>query len=80
MNYRKKLSARTQSQQEQQTQAHEQTQAAAREFHTVEELLRHDALRTPVPPGIASRLQESLAQSGPAPRPWWRRWLRGSNS
>ena len=37
----------------------------------VEEMLRHDARHTPVPPNIAHRLQESI---GPVDtRPWWRR-------
>lgn len=43
------------------------------EFATAEELLRHDALHTPVPPAIGQRLRESL---GPLPAPrrsWWRR-------
>jgi hypothetical protein len=43
-----------------------------REFATAEEMLRHDALHTPVPPSIAARLQESLGQTAAA-TPWWRR-------
>lgn len=50
-------------------------QTAAREFATPEEMLRHDALHTPVPPGIAQRLQQSLAQISPPHRSWWRRWF-----
>jgi hypothetical protein len=43
------------------------------EFATVEDMLRHDALHTPVPPTIAHRLAESI---GPAqPRSWWRRFF-----
>jgi len=45
------------------------------EFQTAEELLRHDAAHTAVPPNIARRLSESIAQSPPPRRPWWRRWL-----
>ncbi|MEY2428217.1 MAG: hypothetical protein QOJ40_1102 [Verrucomicrobiota bacterium] len=45
------------------------------EFANVEEMLRHDALHTPVPPAIAHRLEESLAQSPPTRRGWWRRLL-----
>ncbi len=43
----------------------------------VEDLLRHDAAQTPVPPNVAGRLRESLARE---PRPaasWWRRLLPG---
>jgi hypothetical protein len=59
-----------QSQQEQQL-SHHEAQQAGLEFGTVDEMLRHDALHTPVPPSIAHRLQESI---GPAPaRSWWRR-------
>ena len=55
--------------------AEQQTQhPAALEFDTPELMLRHDALHTPVPPAIAHRLKESLAQMPPMPRrPWWRR-------
>jgi len=57
-----------QEQQHAQNQAQEQS---ALEFPTVEEMLRHDAKHTRVPPTIAHRLQESI---GPAPpRSWWRR-------
>lgn len=62
---------------QEQAQAHlaeQQTQQpAALEFATPEHLLRHDALHTPVPPSIAQRLTQSLAELPPAPRPWWRR-------
>jgi len=64
------------SSQEQQVQQHagEQTQhETAREFATVEEMLRHDALHTPIPPAIAHRLQESIGQLPAPPRSWWRR-------
>jgi hypothetical protein len=72
MKHRSKLSPA----QQQQHAVESQTQSAsAREFATAEELLRHDAARTPVPPGIAQRLQKS---AGDLPRPkrsWWRRWF-----
>jgi hypothetical protein len=35
-------------------------QHAGHEFNSVEELLRHDALHTPVPPQIAGKLQQSI--------------------
>jgi hypothetical protein len=62
-------------QQEQQLAAeHKQQteQSAATEFATVEKLLRHDALHTPVPPEVAHRLQDSVKKL-PAKKPWWRR-------
>jgi len=46
------------------------------EFATPEEMLRHDALHTPVPPAIGQRLRESLRGEPPPGAPgWWRRWL-----
>jgi hypothetical protein len=47
-------------------------QESVREFESVEAMLRHDALHTPVPPAIAARLQQSI-DSLPPRRPWWRR-------
>ncbi|HEV2391938.1 MAG TPA: hypothetical protein VG146_06195 [Verrucomicrobiae bacterium] len=50
----------------------------ALEFASAEEMLRHDALHTPVPPVIAQRLEQSLRQiPPPTPRSWWRRWFGG---
>jgi hypothetical protein len=61
------------SQEQQQLAAAHQTQhPSAREFATVEEMLRHDALHTPVPPAIAHRLQDSIGQIPPQ-RSWWGR-------
>jgi hypothetical protein len=68
------------SQEQQQHTAGQQSEKqAVREFGTVEEMLRHDALHTPVPPRIALRLQQSINQM---PRPassWWRRFFGSSN-
>ena len=60
-------------QQQQHTAAHQTQQPSIREFATVEEMLRHDALHTPVPPTIAHRLQESLGQTPAPARSWWQR-------
>jgi len=66
---------------EQQQLAAEQQQtqsSSAREFASVEEMLRHDAMHTPVPPNIAYRLEESISQlPPPPPRAWWRRFFGG---
>ena len=67
--------------QEQQQLAAEQRQtqsSSPQEFASVEEMLRHDALHTPVPPTIAHRLEESVKQLPPsASRAWWRRFFGG---
>lgn len=52
-------------------------QSATREFATAEELLRHDAAQTEVPPAIAERLTQSIAKLPQPPRSWWQRWLKG---
>jgi hypothetical protein len=49
--------------------------SGAMEFQTAEELLRHDAAQTAVPPEIARRLSQSIAQAAPPRRPWWRKLL-----
>jgi hypothetical protein len=68
----------SQGQEQQQQGAEQQGQhSAAQEFATVEEMLRHDAEQTPVPPAIAQRLQESLNEAPAPPQSWWRRFLRG---
>ena len=76
MKHQSKLSQEQQSRQV----GTEQTQSqAAREFASVEEMLRYDAAHTPVPPGIAQRLQKS---TGDLPRPktaWWKRLFGGAN-
>ena len=67
----------TQQEQEQLAAAQQQTQGA-QEFANVEEMLRHDALHTPVPPTIEHRLAESVKELPPPPgRAWWRRFFGG---
>ena len=51
-------------------------QTAAREFGSVEELMRHDASQTAVPPGIAERLAQSVQRIPSPERSWWQRLLR----
>ena len=69
----------TQQEQEQLAAGQQQTQSSSeKEFASVEEMLRHDALHTPVPPTIAHRLEESTSQLEPPPgRAWWRRFFGG---
>ena len=75
----KRESKLNQQEQEQLAATQQQTQASsAREFASVEEMLRHDALHTPVPPTIAHRLEESISQlPPPAGRAWWHRFFGG---
>ncbi len=75
----KRESKLTQKEREQLAAEQQQTQSAsAREFASVEEMLRHDAVHTPVPPNIAYRLEESVKQLPPAStRAWWRRFFGG---
>ena len=79
MNPPKKAAIHRQSEEQAQVHGQQQTQQpAVLEFATVEELLRHDASNTPLPPTIARRLEDSVNQS-PAPtrRSWWRRLFGG---
>jgi len=48
-------------------------ESSALEFASVEKMLRHDALRTPLPPAIVHRLEASLGTELPRGRSWWRR-------
>lgn len=61
--------------QEHQKLSHSQ-QSTAREFASAEELLRHDATQTQVPPVIAERLSQSIAKLPGQPKSWWQRWLK----
>jgi hypothetical protein len=55
--------------------ATQRQEAAAQEFATPEDLLRHDARQTLVPPGIAERLGKTIQNEPKPERSWWRRWL-----
>ena len=70
-----KLNARQQKQTEQQVESQQTQQSLPREFASAEEMLRHDAIHTQVPPAIAFRLRESIRQTPPPPRSWWQRWF-----
>jgi hypothetical protein len=64
----------TSQQQEQQNSAQQQTgEQSVREFASVDAMLRHDALHTPVPPAIAFRLRDSVGRESHPARSWWRR-------
>ncbi len=53
----------------------QKAESAGLEFASPEEMLRHDALHTPVPPAIAHRLRESIRDLPVPPRSWWRRFF-----
>jgi len=63
-------------QQTEETFSNQQTQQQVKEFGSVEELLRHDAVHTPVPPAIEHRLQESVSRLPAPPRSWWQRFFK----
>lgn len=76
MNPPKKLTSQQRAE-EQQTTAHQQHAESTREveFNSVEDMLRHDAAQTPVPPGIEHRLQQSLSKTSTNAMSWWRRFF-----
>jgi hypothetical protein len=79
MKQQSKLNSQQQEEAQRQASAEQNQQAAAQEFATPEDLLRHDALHTPVPPTIAHRLAESIGKEPARPQSWWRRLFGGSS-
>jgi hypothetical protein len=73
MKQEKKLIPREQ----QQVSATRSQPTEAREFATPEELLRHDAGQTDVPPTVAQRLDDSIRREPKPARPWWKRLAGG---
>jgi hypothetical protein len=71
MKYEKKFTQREQ----QEVSETQKSQAETKEFGSVEEILRHDAKQTVVPPAVTQRLDESIKNSPCRPRSWWRRLL-----
>lgn len=73
MNQRIRLSSEQKQQSE--ISAQHQQHAGQREFASPEELLRHDASHTPVPPKVGDRLKQSIASLPRPKEPWWRRFF-----
>ncbi len=48
-------------------------QQTTMEFASADEMLRHDAGQTPVPPAVAERLQRSIEREPKPPRSLWQR-------
>ncbi len=75
----KKLTTRQQQAEQEQAQAIQNSQATpVSEFATVEEMLRHDARHTVVPPSVERRLRDSVAKESPGQASWWRRLFGGT--
>lgn len=68
-----KHESKQQSSEHEQLAAKTSQQFVAREFATTEELLRHDAAQTEVPPVIAERLSKSIENLPRPSRSWWQR-------
>ena len=51
-----------------------QQQAEAREFASVEEMLRFDAAQHPPPASLDQKVNQATAGQSP-PLPWWKRWM-----
>lgn len=52
---------------------HQQQQQKEQQFSSVEEAMRHDAANITVPPGIAERLNKSIAAEPKTSPSWWKR-------
>lgn len=74
MKHQKKFES---EEQQQVSEAQSQQKTSAREFASVEELLRYDAKQTNVPPKIAQQLGQSLQNEPHPARSWWRRFFGG---
>ncbi len=61
------------SQEQQHEEAHQTKSPAGQEFATAEELLRHDAAQTAVPPHLAERLKHSTQNAVPPRTSWIKR-------
>ena len=72
----KKLQHRTIEEARHEHDHHSEEKHTVREFAEVEDLLRHDAAQTPLPPQLEERLKGSIAATGVRPLPWWRRLFR----
>ena len=74
-----KLTTEQQQQHTAEQQAQQAQSQTAHEFASVEEMLRHDAIHTPVPPNIEQRLIKSAAGLPQQKPVWWKRFLGGNS-
>ena len=78
MKHQSKLSS---GQQQESAVEQQSGQQSGRDFSTPEELLRHDAANTLVPPTVARRIGHSIeGLPRPRPRSWWQRLFGGSQT
>ncbi len=72
----KRVTRLIQGERQQETAAQAQTTGSVRlEFAIAEEAIRQDREALSVPPGVAERLEASIAADRKPPRPWWKRLL-----
>jgi hypothetical protein len=71
-------SSKLQSREQQASALHSQSarEQQARDFASVEELLRYDAAQQETPKSIETRLASSIEREPPPRRSWWRRIFR----
>ena len=67
----------TQKQESTFEQQQQEKKSEAKEFSSVEEMLHEDSSQTGVPPGIAVRLNESIAKLPKPTASWWKRLFSG---
>jgi hypothetical protein len=72
-------SSKLQHQRVEETTEHKQTaqQQAGREFASVDEMIRYDALQNPPPAELANRVAETVASLPKPARSWWQKWFSG---
>jgi hypothetical protein len=58
---------------EQLGEAHQSQQSGEQVFAGVEEILRFDSDKNPVPPTVAEKLNESIAQEPATSASWWKK-------
>ncbi len=78
MNQRSKLNSQEKAQENELASAQQKQEPAPLEFATPEEMLRHDALHTPVPPNIPFRLRDSMGGIPSSRTAWWKRLFGGA--
>ncbi len=71
-----KHESKQRAQEQEQVVAASAQETKTREFASTEELLRHDAAQTEVPPVVAERLTKSIANLPRPAKTWWQRLLK----
>ena len=66
---------RQNEQQETTQQQHSEQKSEAKEFSSVDEMLRYDAAQTAVPPHVADKINRSIANEPQQSSSWWKRLM-----